>query len=126
MTTPTDEHTGTSVGVRVQFERIRQNRHIPDLFWNGTDAMELEQAVRAHALPYMDYPDFGVHINGSTGWLDAGVYNAGNFGIAPAGTVDPGAAVTTGTPAAPPASPGPVVGWATLSGPAAWGLPPRT
>jgi hypothetical protein len=127
MTTSAAEQTRTDVGVRVRFERIRQNRDIPDLLWSGADPLQLEQAIRIHALPFMDYPDFGVHINGSTGWIDAGVYNAGNFEVVAVGAVEAPAewesagrlgSLTPGSPVD--------VGWATLSGPAAWGLGARS
>ncbi|MCU1572863.1 MAG: hypothetical protein JWO93_945 [Micrococcaceae bacterium] len=127
MTASAVEQTRTEVGVRVRFERIRQNRNIPDLHWSGTDALQLEQAIKVHAMPYMDYPDFGVHLNGSTGWIDAGVYNAGNFEVVAAGAVEAPAewdsAGRIGT-----AKPGTPVdlGWAALSGPAAWGLGARS
>lgn len=73
-------NTGT---VRVSFGSIRGDRHVPDLVVRSSAGEELERAIRAHVLQYMDYADFELHLSEGRGWIDAGTYNAGSFTIEP-------------------------------------------
>lgn len=66
---------------RVIFNRIRQNHDIADLEVRFVYPEDLKAMIRDYVLPYMDYPEFELHIAQDKCWIDAITYNAGNFTI---------------------------------------------
>lgn len=69
--------------IRVSFQSIRGERYVPALVVRTRTTEDLERAIHAHVLQYMDYADFELHLSERSGWIDAGTYNAGVFTIEP-------------------------------------------
>ncbi|WP_434616139.1 hypothetical protein [Arthrobacter sp. A5] len=79
---------------RVVFDRIRQDHDIADLEVRFVYPEQLKAMIRDYVLPYMDYPEFDLHITQDKGLIDAVTYNAGNFTIT---TENPAVADEAGT-----------------------------